>query len=85
MESMTETCTFYQLESTQEGGDTYGQVIDVSSIDEHVSFVTERRKETCETHRSSDVTPSVPRRVDFHARVSDVGRVAEEGKPPVGV
>jgi hypothetical protein len=62
---------------------TYGQIVDVSTIDEHVSFVTERREETGEGHRSSNVTPGVSARVNVHSRVSDVGSVAEVRQPPI--
>lgn len=67
------------IEPTDE---THRKIVDVSSIDEHVSFVTERREETRERHRRSNVSPGVTACVNVHARVRDVRSVAEVWEPP---
>ena len=65
--------------------ETYGKVIDVATVDEHVAIVAEGREETGERHGGSDVAPGVARRVDLHAGVGDVGGVAEEREPPASL
>lgn len=47
------------------------------------SILRERRQETRKGHARTDRPPRVPRRVDLHLRVVEVGRVAEKGDPEV--
>jgi len=59
------------------------QVVDVPTIQQHAAVVTQGRKQSCKRHRCADVAPDVSTRVDFRARLADVGGVAVELEPEI--
>lgn len=59
---------------------TCRKIVDVATINEHVSFVTKWRQKTCQGHRCSNVTPRVASGVHLHPRVGDIGGVTKASK-----
>src|SRR5271170_6811020 len=70
-----------QLESSNW---TYRQIIHVPTVNKHISLLIRHgRKKPRQRHTRTNISPCVPRRMNLHSKLQDVGRITIKRKPKI--